>query len=73
MGWKPGELAWCQNCRRRRRLKSLEVVLQAYYDPSFFCADRADCAKAKTRGNAKRNAAARRRYARKKAEREGRA
>ena len=71
MGWKGGQLAWCRNCRRRRRLSSLRVTLQAYYDPAFFCVDRAKCAKAKTQGNAKRNAARRRRYAAQRARERG--
>jgi superfamily II helicase len=69
MGWKPGQLAWCRKCLRRRRLSSLMVTLQMYYDPSFFCADPRDCARAKTKRNAKRNATRRRRYAERKKER----
>ena len=31
------KLAWCWQCRRRRRLRNLDIVAQAYYDPMFFC------------------------------------
>lgn len=54
------QLAWCHKCRRRRRAKNLMVVRQEWYDPMVYCAD--GCAEFKK----KRNAQARRRYARKK-------
>ena len=31
------KLAWCFKCRTRRRLKNLDIVEQAYYDPMYFC------------------------------------
>lgn len=34
----PHKLAWCHKCRRRRRLKNLRIIAQAYYDPMVFCA-----------------------------------
>lgn len=35
----PHKIAWCSRCGRRRRLKNMLVLAQAWYDPAWFCAE----------------------------------
>lgn len=42
LGYAPGALVYCQNCRRRRR--AVNCAIQIYYDCSnIFCADGKGC------------------------------